>query len=275
MKMQKIYDFDVALSFAGEDRQVASELNSALSSCGVHVFYDLTMQASLWGKDLYQHLQEIYRDKARYCVVLVSEHYVRKLWTRHELKQAQARAFQQSNEYILPVRLDDTALPGLNSTVGFIDLRATTIPQLAALIMDKLGIAAASSTLLTHPKITGLWEGAWASPTSGRQYSALIDVPDLHDHNFSAQMTVSFEVDGQLTVVRELLDCKIEGNSIAMNGQDFEFVQRGAASSYATNCFTLSLADEGTSLCGRAIFLDGVRPVSFTKATATTVSACL
>ena len=70
-------------------------LANNLRDCDVKVFYDEFHKASLWGKDLYQHLQTIYRDKAKYCIVFVSKHYFKKDWTKHELKQAQARAFQE------------------------------------------------------------------------------------------------------------------------------------------------------------------------------------
>lgn len=128
----------MALSFAGEDRPVVNELAFALVGEGVRVFYDDYEQAELWGKDLYQHLQGVYRDRAQYCVVFVSEAYAKKLWPRHELKQAQARAFSESQEYILPVRLDDTEVPGLNATVGYIDLRHHTVTELNEVILQKL-----------------------------------------------------------------------------------------------------------------------------------------
>lgn len=138
--MEQEREFDVALSFAGENRSVAEELNDVLGKYNVRVFYDMKEQSALWGKDLYQHLQSVYKDKATYCVVFVSRHYSEKLWTKHELKQAQARAFQQDREYILPVRLDDTEIPGMNHTVGYIDLRTTTIAKIAGLLLEKLGI---------------------------------------------------------------------------------------------------------------------------------------
>lgn len=138
--MQSTHEYDVALSFAGEDRSVADELSNVLAKYDVRVFYDMKEQSKLWGKDLYQHLQSVYKDKATYCVVFVSKHYSEKLWTKHELKQAQAREFQQDREYILPVRLDDTDIPGMNHTVGYIDLRTTTIAKIAGLLLEKLGI---------------------------------------------------------------------------------------------------------------------------------------
>jgi hypothetical protein len=137
-KEARQYKYNVALSFAGEDREYAEKLAELLSEQGLRVFYDKYEQADLWGKDLYQHFQSIYRDMASYCVIFLSQAYAQKLWTRHELKEAQARAFREQKEYILPVRIDDTEIPGISETVGYIDLRSTTIQKIAELLLKKL-----------------------------------------------------------------------------------------------------------------------------------------
>jgi hypothetical protein len=134
----RAFAYDVALSFAGEDRNHAEAVAALLKDKGVQVFYDLFEQAALWGKDLYQHLQTVYRDRARFCVIFVSAAYAKKLWTRHELQQAQARAFTEHAEYILPVRLDETALPGLNPTIGYIDGRAHDAATIVDMLLKKL-----------------------------------------------------------------------------------------------------------------------------------------
>lgn len=139
MSGRKKFEYDVVLSFAGEDRKVAKKLYEILKKEGITVFYDLAEKERLWGKDLYQHLQQIYRDKAKFCVVFVSKSYVKKRWTRHELKQAQSRAFQENNEYILPIILDDAEIPGMNRTTGYIDLRRGKIVDIAAMLLAKLG----------------------------------------------------------------------------------------------------------------------------------------
>lgn len=127
-------------SFAGEDRSQAEALATMLRDSGVIVFYDEFEKEGLWGKDLFQHLASIYGSLAKYCVVLVSQHYLRKHWTKHELRQAQARSFQIDREYILPVRLDDTNLPGLAATIGYLDLRHTSVERIALMLQRKLGM---------------------------------------------------------------------------------------------------------------------------------------
>src|SRR5437016_4772199 len=106
MTAEKIYA--VAISFAGEDRTYAEDLADALQRRGLAIFYDRYEKANLWGKNLYSHLSDVYKNQSHYCVMLLSQHYARKVWTRHEREAAQARAFQENAEYILPIRLDDT-----------------------------------------------------------------------------------------------------------------------------------------------------------------------
>lgn len=130
--------YDIAISFAGEDRPVAEKLASSLVSTGINVFYDEYEQADLWGKDLYVHLSRVYRDEAKYCLMLISEHYAKKQWTNHERRAAQARAFAESIEYILPLRLDDAAVDGILDTVGFLDYRRTTVEKIVESLSQKI-----------------------------------------------------------------------------------------------------------------------------------------
>ena len=133
------FDWDVCLSFAGEDRAYVENVASQLRDRGVRVFYDRYEQVELWGKDLYEHLDDIYRNTARYCVMFVSKYYAEKLWTSHERRSAQARAFNENAEYVLPVRFDDSDVPGMRDTVGYLDLRDLAEEQLAEMIIQKLG----------------------------------------------------------------------------------------------------------------------------------------
>ena len=130
--------YDVALSFAGEDRQHAEALADLLEAGGYDPFYDKDELADLWGKNLYDYLSSVYKDRARYCVMFLSKYYEQKLWTTHERQMAQARAFQENREYILPVRIDDTEIPGIPPTVGYLDLRSMTIEEVYEALVMKL-----------------------------------------------------------------------------------------------------------------------------------------
>ncbi len=59
------YDYDVALSFAGEDRNFVEQVAQILHQLDLRVFYDRYEEANLWGKDLYVHLDQVYRTKSK------------------------------------------------------------------------------------------------------------------------------------------------------------------------------------------------------------------
>ncbi|MGR3302514.1 MAG: toll/interleukin-1 receptor domain-containing protein [Candidatus Scalindua sp.] len=133
------FKYDVCLSFADEDRKYVRDVASQLTKNGIRVFYDEYEEIELWGKDLYVHLDETYRNAARYCVLFISEHYAKKIWTNHERQSAQARALTENQEYILPARFDDTEIPGLKKTIGYIDLINKTADEFATIIYKKIG----------------------------------------------------------------------------------------------------------------------------------------
>lgn len=131
-------EFDIALSFAGENRAYVDRVANLLRDSGVKVFYDRFEEANLWGKNLYDYLSDIYMNKALYTIMFISEHYAKKLWPTHERQAMQARAFQESQEYILPARFDDTVIPGVLPTVHYISLEDRTPEKFVEVIHNKL-----------------------------------------------------------------------------------------------------------------------------------------
>jgi len=133
------YPYDIALSYAGEDRKYAEALAKALLQHKLSVFYDQYEKTTLWGKDLYSHLSHLYQEEARYCVMFFSQYYPAKAWTKLELKAAQARALNENKEYILPIRLDNTEIPGILSTTAYLNWHEETPESITEAIMEKLG----------------------------------------------------------------------------------------------------------------------------------------
>ena len=70
--------------------------------------------------------------------MFVAQYYAAKLWTNHERESAQARAFEENHEYILPARFDDTEVPGLLRTIGYVNLHKKSPSELCELVVQKL-----------------------------------------------------------------------------------------------------------------------------------------
>lgn len=135
----KNYEFKVALSFADEDRSYVEKVARTLRRMGIKVFYDKYSEVTFWGKDLYSYLDDVYRNKAEYTIIFISENYARKMWTNHERRSAQARAIKENKEYLLPVRFDDTEISGILPTTGTLNLKNISPRKLSEIIKDKIG----------------------------------------------------------------------------------------------------------------------------------------
>lgn len=138
---QSTHEWDVAISFAGEDRLVAKRLAGLLKDNGLRVFYDVDHQAAILGSDLLSVLEEVYSEKSRYCILLVSEHYSNSNWAWFESRHALVHAFAQRTPYVLPIRLDDSELKGLPKSIAYLDLRERSIGDVAQIIVQKVRAA--------------------------------------------------------------------------------------------------------------------------------------
>jgi len=137
-KVREDYEFDVALSFAGEQREYVEQVANFLESKGLEVFYDRFKQSQLWGKNLIEYLQEVYYSKSKFCIMFISSDYLRKMWPAHERRSATARDLEQFGEYILPVIFEKVDVPGLDKYKGYLDARKLAPEDIAGAFLEKL-----------------------------------------------------------------------------------------------------------------------------------------
>jgi len=136
------FQYDAAVSFAGPQRPLAEALANALVEAGLSVFYDGFYAAQLWGKDLVEFFDDVYRRQSRFCVMFVSSEYCDRMWTVQERRSAQARALEErGREYLLPIRVENVELPGLLPTVGYVSIDEYPIEKIARLLIEKVRAA--------------------------------------------------------------------------------------------------------------------------------------
>jgi TIR domain len=133
------YDFDVAISFAGSDRTVASQISDELKRAGYRVFYDRDYQHALLGEDLTEYLQQTYSRRSRFAIVIISTAFKESKWAgQWEWKAVLARMQDQQGAYLLPYIVEDIDLPGLNKTIGYVNYTDYAPMQFANLVIRKL-----------------------------------------------------------------------------------------------------------------------------------------
>lgn len=152
--------YQVALSFAGEQREYVRDVAQALAARHIAVFYDEFEANTLWGKDGAEHFHQIYSRDTQYVVMFISAEYVAKAWTRQERRSAISRQMMDQAEYILPVRFDDTAVPGLPDTIQYLSAARYTPAALAVEIANKLGVGSTSGKASdVPPPMSGAMSG--------------------------------------------------------------------------------------------------------------------
>ncbi|MCP5197163.1 MAG: TIR domain-containing protein [Gammaproteobacteria bacterium] len=135
METERKYDFSI--SYASPDTSFVEQVVQALKGRGLSVFYAPDEQADIIGRNLIDYLSDVYLAKAKFCLVFISRHYAERPWPdKVERPAVQARAFEQQDRYIIPIRLDDTSVPGILSTTA--DIRDATPKQIADIAVSVL-----------------------------------------------------------------------------------------------------------------------------------------
>ena len=122
--------YDVCMSFAGEHRGYVRQVARAMANSQVRVFYDGFVK-DMWGRDLSVYFEEVYYSSSRHCMIFSSREYVTKTWPSFERAHAIARQIKQKGDYILPVTMDGTEVPGLPKTVHYEDARKKSPQEIA------------------------------------------------------------------------------------------------------------------------------------------------
>lgn len=242
--MDSQFNYDIAVSFAGEDREFVESIVATLKARNIRVFYDKDEQASLWGRNLYDHLSELYEHQAQYCLMVISQHYPHKAWTNLERQSAQARSFASKTEYILPLRLDDTEVPGILGTLGYIDARHVSSEKIADLVVQKLGATPSeagtttsplAATDIPMPRVKREFTAADRQEHARKVYqyirdyfSRAIDTLSRSDAEVTAKMTYHGpdKFSAEIHLRGELKNqCKIWVGGMLGNGSDIGFLQ--------------------------------------------------
>lgn len=133
-----MFKFDFAISYAGEEVGIAKDLFQLLRDKGAKVFFAKNEKVYLLGKSLTSELDYIFGPYTKFAIPIVSKQYVQKYWTKFEFNISKMEQRKRGFEFILPIRLDDVILEGLEGDIFYIDLRKEGFLDTAEIMMRKL-----------------------------------------------------------------------------------------------------------------------------------------
>jgi hypothetical protein len=141
----KDYEWDFALSFAGENRELARRIASNLEILDARVFFDEYFENNYLGKTWSDQFKRIFGESSRLVVCLLDSHHKRKIWPTFERECFLPRVAEGD---VIPILLDDTPFVGIPSDVVGIKFSADpasptfeddVIEQIVYRLMDRIG----------------------------------------------------------------------------------------------------------------------------------------
>ena len=142
--------FKIALSFPGEHRgfveQVAARLADQVGRD--RVLYDKYYEAEFARTDLDTYLQRLYHDESELVAVFLCADYERKDWCGLEWRAIRDLIKKRQTSTVMPLRFDDTEIPGLFSTDGYVWIGGRSPEEIADLILQRLQVNAGQPSAL-------------------------------------------------------------------------------------------------------------------------------
>lgn len=165
-KAAMITEFDLAFSFAGEDRNYVKRVKDACEKLGLTVYYDEDRKIEQWGKSFIAEQRKVYGGyKTKHFVPFISQHYFEKPIPTDEFRSALAESTKRER-YILPIKLDHSKISTeyLHSDTQYLTKSDYSIDELALALREIVqGITAPAKDVekiledelnLSGPKIT-------------------------------------------------------------------------------------------------------------------------
>ncbi len=138
-------NYDVAVSFAGEQRGYVESTVSAARALGLRVFYDRDMAYRWWGRNFVLEQRRVYSGSALRFVPFISAEYLGRPYSRDEFSYAMLRSVTVGDDYVLPVLFGEVCVPAelLHPHIGYLRAEDHSPRQLALLIRAKVDAARA------------------------------------------------------------------------------------------------------------------------------------
>jgi hypothetical protein len=138
---------DFAISYAGENEFHVDEIYKRIKerSQSYTIFFAPYEKDILIGQDG-EELFEILFSKSKEVIVLLSENYKRKKWTRYEWDIILER--NKENRFI-PIRLDAVKILGMPSSIICESITGTNYNEIADLCIRKLAISSIPKSIFT------------------------------------------------------------------------------------------------------------------------------
>lgn len=128
--LQDCYEYDIAFSYASEQEQFVLRVAKLLNEMGIKVFVKPFYEQQFLAKDLHRETYKMYGKNCRFVACFISKEYWKKEIPRHEFSVTINRMKKEKRICIIPVMMDETRPPSLDSSIVYIDASSDNIVEM-------------------------------------------------------------------------------------------------------------------------------------------------
>lgn len=134
--MRKLFKYDVAISVAEEDKDVAELIVAELKKKEIPHYYYKNDIIGNWGEYIMNLTRDAYGRHARYILLITSSNYVEKYWSGVELQIA-VSGFARRRPHILQLRLDNTPVDSISKNKVYLEWNNNP-EEIAGILEEKI-----------------------------------------------------------------------------------------------------------------------------------------
>ena len=131
----KIFTYDFAISYAGEEEEIANKIFQSIKEKhgDYSIFFAPNEKAKLIGQDGEEFFENLFT-YSKQVIVILSENYKRKEWSRYEWDIIRKRSKENR---CFPIKIDDVKILGLPSNFLYLPF-SNNFEEIASLCIEKL-----------------------------------------------------------------------------------------------------------------------------------------
>ncbi|MBW8684351.1 SUMF1/EgtB/PvdO family nonheme iron enzyme [Chitinophaga rhizophila] len=187
--MNRRFKYDIVISVAEEDKQVADLIAAELKKIRVRYYYYVEEGISTWGVDIMRLTIDNYSKHARFVLMIVSETFDKKYWANIERLVAMAER-RSGAPHILPLRLDNTPIDGLSKHIVY-QVWKNNPAEIAAMLKEKIRRQIWEKQLKTIITTSAICGGLAFSLGAYNVFRPIVDPPPPPPEKYMQQRLVS------------------------------------------------------------------------------------
>ncbi|MBI5590535.1 MAG: toll/interleukin-1 receptor domain-containing protein [Deltaproteobacteria bacterium] len=198
-----------------------------------------------------------------YLAILLTPDSVNSDWLQREVGIAQNQDVSGIRIRLLPLLYSDCAIPAFMAKKLCADFRnPVNYSSMLRRVINRLDLGGDGEATVMPAKLAGLWRGAWN--WCGRPRNADMFLSSYQ--TLPSKMVIRYLKSGILTIVEQILDVRISGNSVKLVGRSYRLLERGIALGWNPDTLNLTFDEAETTLRGTKMDKRGTQsPVLFKR----------